>query len=1195
MIEQFEKQYRVSKTISIGLIPVGKTADNVKDLIRSDAERDKRAVVVKEYIDRYHRTFISEILSDRGLIPHELLHSYMNAFLNKDKDAQADLIDKMATLLAETFLSREVTIKNKKVKVVDIITKLPDKMLFEIMMKSDLYTAAEKDDIELFKGYTGFFGDLFKVRRVLYDFKSENGVCKHGSIASRLLNENLNRFMQNLAAFELASDKVEIADKTGYFTTDGFNLVLSQSGIDVYNTILGGYNLADGTKVQGFNEKINLYNQHISGTSDETPLPLLKPLYKMPLVKSDSFSFIPVGFTSEKDVVTALAELSSVYDTEYIGSYATDILNGAFDWSDVYIKFDAFPVVSKIISDDWRSIESAWNRNYDSTKSSKLRSKETYADNRRKAFVKNGSLSVSDICALLNIDVETFLSEMNLYFTSEIKAHILSSVPHALIKNVECKEKSNFTDDEKVSIKNYLDNIKTFEKFVKIFDPEISDILFTGELDKFVGGFAGFDPIYNKIRNYCTKKPYDAKKMKLSFDNSQFLAGWAVGNESARRGFILRDKNSLYLASALTSEAVTVLQSETDDEEYYEKMFYNQIPDSAKMLPKVFFSKNYCDTHDVPSDVLALIKKKRSGGKYTADDEQQLIRYYQECISTCDDWNDYEFVFKDHYDSLLEFLRDVDKQSYYLRFINISKASVDKLVEDGEILLFRLYNKDFSEFAHGRPDNYTRYLMLLFDENNSRGEYVQLKGGAEMFFRPASMPKRVTHRKNQPLYNKVVRNGKKSSTFPYDLIMHKRYTEDRFILHLCIGINSECNDNFPYALNMKVRDIIKESGRTNVIGVNRGENNLVYVTVIDKNGKILESRSLNVIDGCDYNALLTDRMNKRAEQRESWGAIDGIKNLKNGYCSKVVNEICKLIVKYDAIVVFDNVTTGFVSKRGKIEKNVYQQIQGAVINKLNYLTFKDVPDEALGSYKRGLQLSNAYKDPKDISTQSGIVFFLSSWGISTTDVKTGFINVLPTKYVNKDRYIEFLSKFDGIFFDDDKEMFCFGVDYKNFLTWEELPDKTEWKIYTNGLRSDFYRDKRTGKIKHQRIDVTAGFKDLLNEYGIDWRDGNLKDAILAVDRPDFFKRFAKLFELTVTMRNMEDDEQYIISPVADKNGNFFDSREITDKSAPECCDANAAYNIARKGLMLMDNLSSDDDKSPFRISKVDWMNYATNV
>ncbi len=94
-----------------------------------------------------------------------------------------------------------------------------------------------------------------------------------------------------------------------------------------------------------------------------------------------------------------------------------------------------------------------------------------------------------------------------------------------------------------------------------------------------------------------------------------------------------------------------------------------------------------------------------------------------------------------------------------------------------------------------------------------------------------------------------------------------------------------------------------------------------------------------------------------------------------------------------------------------------------------------------------------------------------------------------------------------------------------------------------------------------------------------------------------------MFRLTIQLRNTtvnennteitENELDYIISPVKDKNGNFFDSRDEL-KNLPDNGDANGAYNIARKGLLYIEQLqeSIKTGKLPtLSISTLDWFNY----
>ncbi len=46
------------------------------------------------------------------------------------------------------------------------------------------------------------------------------------------------------------------------------------------------------------------------------------------------------------------------------------------------------------------------------------------------------------------------------------------------------------------------------------------------------------------------------------------------------------------------------------------------------------------------------------------------------------------------------------------------------------------------------------------------------------------------------------------------------------------------------------------------------------------------------------------------------------------------------------------------------------------------------------------------------------------------------------------------------------------------------------------------------------------------------------------------------------------DSNFLYSPVRDENGIHFDTREQDNKKLPADADANGAYNIARKGIIM---------------------------
>jgi len=73
------------------------------------------------------------------------------------------------------------------------------------------------------------------------------------------------------------------------------------------------------------------------------------------------------------------------------------------------------------------------------------------------------------------------------------------------------------------------------------------------------------------------------------------------------------------------------------------------------------------------------------------------------------------------------------------------------------------------------------------------------------------------------------------------------------------------------------------------------------------------------------------------------------------------------------------------------------------------------------------------------------------------------------------------------------------------------------------------------------------------------------------------------------------DTDYLVSPVVNGRGDFYDSR-TADDSLPKNADANGAYNIARKGLWVIEQLRQTEDlkKLKLAISNKEWLHFTQN-
>ena len=167
-------------------------------------------------------------------------------------------------------------------------------------------------EISQFKEFTTYFSGFYENRKNMYvsDDKST-------SIANRMIMENLPKFIDNMDVFERIKES-EIASHfdTLYkemeeylnvnsipemFQLDYFSTVLTQKQIDVYNAIIGGKTLKDGTKIQGLNEYVTLYNRHQKDKSNR--LPKLKPLFKQILSERNAISWLPEEFANDNEML----------------------------------------------------------------------------------------------------------------------------------------------------------------------------------------------------------------------------------------------------------------------------------------------------------------------------------------------------------------------------------------------------------------------------------------------------------------------------------------------------------------------------------------------------------------------------------------------------------------------------------------------------------------------------------------------------------------------------------------------------------------------------------------------------------------------------------------------------------------------------------------------------------------------------
>ncbi len=598
--------------------------------------------------------------------------------------------------------------------------------------------------------------------------------------------------------------------------------------------------------------------------------------------------------------------------------------------------------------------------------------------------------------------------------------------------------------------------------------------------------------------------------------------------------------------------------------------------------------------------------------------------------------------------NMIEFLDKKDKSERVFNFFPVSKRELDEAQSDEKkdyLYLFKISNKDLDFYEKknkglrqkkGRDNLHTLYFKHLLADNNP--DRVFDLGSGEVFFRKKSDIKNNTiHKKNEPLVcrtyksvdsrtgeehshtlspeehkeltkfyknkdrglsqhslkleeNKLLtfKDKAKVNRFNYEIIKDKRYTEDRFLLHLSVNCNFKAS-NKDININKDVENLLNHPPKDmNIIGIDRGERHLAYYTVINQKGEILDQGSLNNPMGKkDYHDLLDKREKERDGARKSWGTIGKIKDLKEGYMSQVVHKITQLMVQHNAIVVLEDLNSGFKRGRLKVEKQVYQKLEKRLIDKLNYLMFKECDPQELGGALKALQLTAPFESFQKIGKQTGFLFYVYAAYTSKVCPATGFIDLLRPKHESLPKSQEFFEKFDRIAFNNKEGHFEFCFNYKNFTNKADGLQQ-EWVVCTHGDRLE--NRKENNKWKSDPVNLTKEMKELFNQHSISYPEGkNIKEEIVQQENADFFEQLMKLLKLTLQMRNsrINSKEDWIISPVKNKNGHFFNNQKDKDgkfvapighNNGPQDADANGAYHIALKGLLMVDQIRHGEGK-----------------
>ena len=1241
-LKQFIGIYPVSKTLRFELKPVGKTQEWIvkNHVLESDEQKAEDYPKVKALIDDYHKVCIRESLKDIHLdwLP---LKNAIEANRKDNNDDTKKVLEKEQENMRKQLASALKDFRHFN----ELTAPTPQKLIDNVF--PDIY---DDEALKSFNRFAIYFRGFQENRNNIY---SADAIST--GVPYRLVHDNFPKFLADIEVFEnIKAICPEVVEQTAaelqpflegvmiddIFTLDFFNSLLTQDGIDFFNQVLGGVSEEGKQKYRGINEFSNLYRQQHPELGNKKKALTMIPLYKQILSDRDTLSYIPQQIESEQQLTEAINQFYS-YITNYERNGKTVNILREFailiEGIDNYNP-DGIFLSSKSITDVSQKLFGHWDIISDKLQElaiNKFGSIEV-AKNKKKieSYLAKDAFSLSE----LPFDDDHKVSG---YF-AEFPQAINNIHSYWLQYKEWCKGDGkqlflNNPDGTEI-VKNLLDAMMdVLHRCSVLLAPEEYDVDkdFYNEFIPLYAEYSNIIFLYNKVRNYLTKKPSDVKKFKLNFGVPSLGDGWDLNKEKNNKAILLFKDGLSYLGIMNGKNLPKMSVNDMQESNSYSKMIYKFLPGPNKMLPKVFFSKKGLETFKPSKQILDIYESgsfKKGSPLFSLVKLHTLIDFYKDAISKHEDWSKFAFEFSPtaSYEDISSFFKEISKQSYKISFTNISEQKIDEWIENGQLYLFQLYNKDYAEGSHGKKNLHTLYWENLFSHENLNDLVLKLNGQAELFYRPQSIKTPVIHKMGSKMLNKrdksgmpipetIYRslyqyfNGRKPESeltdaeksyinqvvvkeVTHEITKDRRYTKPEFFFHVPVTFNLNADGND--FINEKVQDYLKDNPDINIIGIDRGERHLIYLTLVNQRGEILKQKTFNVVSNYNYQAKLAQREQERDAARKSWQSVGKIKELKEGFLSAVIHEIAKMMREYNAIVVLEDLNFGFKRGRFKVERQVYQKFEKMLIDKLNYLSFKDCEVDEEGGILRGYQLAQQFVSFQRLGKQSGFLFYIPAAYTSKIDPVTGFVNHFNFNDItNAEKRKEFFMKMERIEMKNGDIEFEF--DYRKFKTYQ-TDFQNLWTISTYGKRIVMQPDEMGHKLMKDYYPTQQIIQAFKNK-GITVEEGTDIKALLSTIEPNvanasLFSTLFYAFQKTLQLRNSNaaTEEDYILSPVAVNGKHFCTTDEVNkgkdddgnwNSKLPVDADANGAYHIALKGLYLLNNPQTK------KIENEKWLQY----
>lgn len=727
------------------------------------------------------------------------------------------------------------------------------------------------------------------------------------------------------------------------------------------------------------------------------------------------------------------------------------------------------------------------------------------------------------------------------------------------------------------------------------------------------------------FRAYAACRPSYGKPVDLTFGRSRFGNGWSGGY----RIWLMKKDGEYYFASSGLHRGWTPAfrgPGESAAEGDFLVLDFNQInPNSRSSVGQFFGSDDQRIANGMPDCVWSDLQTclgHEAGTAPVAEREHaeavhRVVRFVVDWLRNDEksSWKGWDFGFGDPggFASLSDFNNLLSYKGYRAAFRHVDGTCVDEAVESGRLLLFRITCRDMSPHAHGMRNMNTILFESLFDSAAYSGERIRLLGNMKVrLLRKMVGLRSTSHRRGSVVVNRRTKSGARLEpdvyreiylhlngmgdgrqlsekaagmiassevlyrVARYDIVKDRRFHSDRTNMHVTLKINpsapsSSSKDGWERQ-NAEFSGFFGEAIPKYVIGIDRGERNLATYAVVDsETSSIVESGSLNTMDGFPYRDELVQLERKTRDDRRNLRDPGRIAPLLDGWTSHAVSAVVGLVRKYRSCsIAMENLSPGFrQSRRIVCPSSTYTRFENGLVRKLSSLSFKDVDPFKPGGVVNPFQLvPDPARNLKRIGLH-GIIRFVSPGYTSAIDPVTGF--PLPRFGSGPHRTVRdmlaFLVGMKSIVYDGVLERWAFK--FKNET------DGVVWTAYSTDIAIVRTKDVcGGGHFRTTRTNPSSDINDAVVALGgVPCGGFDLKGLLEGLGSdPErrllpYVKQIYFAFRQTVQLRHSDSatGEDFILSPVPDGIGRFFDSRNAQN-GLPADADETGAFNIARKSM-----------------------------